>query len=639
MAKASGINNTLAVAQSFIQAAQEAINHASDYADGLLEVTDQLINDGVYVDGDENEYETNSSASSVKLKFEDSQNVEDGVEKTDRSISLTGKKLDTESSDTEFTGISFADKGSFKSSSDSVQESSKGNASLSYKPFTGSQEGLSRSVDIFAISESYSRSYNSKNSEGSFKSSQEAKFSFKGHLNDNSGELSGTVNSLSASQESSGSQQSNQSSAFALSSKAGITIEEGSASGNIDSISLSSKGDGLQFGREVLSSNGNFSYEGKNINANILSTDSVLEVASKLFAGDDILSGNDSAGSYGDYILGFAGSDSYSWNSVTGGEDTVNLSRYVPDLSLPGNEEIDTVAVSGASKAGQIRVTFVSAEIGNGKSIDSNDDDNGNAFGNEDGGLAVRLQLENAEGLTTGTVGRFDDEGMLFTAKSGTFDVRDLNSGAQRGDQFKTVFLGTANSLDVQNGTDKADYMNGGGGVDVLTGGKGNDFLVGGSGNDTLNGGKGSDSFLGGAGNDFIVINKGDSSLKFVKEVLQADKVLSFSTTDDTLVFDVKIGGYSEASLAVNSYAAALAAATSALADIGRTEDKSALFNFQFTQTGESSDTATGYLFEDYTGDGKIDQVIVFNGINNNGIDGLDITGLFDTTGASIMIT
>jgi len=649
MAKASGINNTLAIAETFIQAAQEALNHTSSYADGLLDVTDQLINnEGVYIDGDDNEYElTSANNSGAKLKFEDMFEGEDGVEKTERSINLTGKNLDSDSENAELTSIKFDNNNSFKSSSssaqefNSVKESNSGKATVSYTPFSGSQEGLSRLVDIFGISESYSRTSNSKSSEGTFRNSQEASFNFKGHLTANSGDLNGTVNALGLSYESSqkfsGSQEGKQRSEFALSSKAGITLDDGSTSGNIDSLSLSSKSNGLQFNREVSIGNSNFSYEGNDINANVLASENVLNVASKLFAGDDILSGTDNAGDYGDYILGFAGSDSYRWDSVTGGEDTVNLSRYVPNLTLGGNEEIDTVAVSGASKSGQIRVSFVSAEVGNGVASDV-DNDSGplSNDANEDGGLAVRLQLENADGLATGTIGRFDDEGMLFTAKSGTFDVRDLNAGTQRGDQFKTVFLGTSNALDVQNGTEKADYMNGGAGTDILSGGKGNDFLVGGSGNDTLNGGKGNDSFLGGSGNDFIVINKGDSGLKVVKEVLQADTVLSFASADDTLVFDVKIGGYSESSSAVNSYAAALAAATSALAEMGKTDDKSALFNFQFSNANE---TTTGYLFEDYTGDGKIDQVIVFAGINNTGIDGLDITGLFDTTGASILIT
>src|SRR3712207_6990744 len=52
----------------------------------------------------------------------------------------------------------------------------------------------------------------------------------------------------------------------------------------------------------------------------------------------------------------------------------------------------------------QIRLTFTSAEVGNGSATDAG------TMTNQDGGLAVRLQSENRAGDLTGKISRFDDE-------------------------------------------------------------------------------------------------------------------------------------------------------------------------------------------------------------------------------------
>ncbi|MGJ3627259.1 hypothetical protein AB5I41_10500 [Sphingomonas sp. MMS24-JH45] len=53
---------------------------------------------------------------------------------------------------------------------------------------------------------------------------------------------------------------------------------------------------------------------------------------------------------------------------------------------------------------------------------------------NQDGGLAVRVQAEDADGNLTGPVSRYDDEGITFIAGTQgiTFDVRDLVGRAAR---------------------------------------------------------------------------------------------------------------------------------------------------------------------------------------------------------------
>ncbi len=164
-------------------------------------------------------------------------------------------------------------------------------------------------------------------------------------------------------------------------------------------------------------------------------------------------------------------------------------------------ESADEVEVKPDKGTTQIRLTFTSAEVGNGSAID------GGTLANQDGGLAVRLQAEDAAGNLVGPVSRFDDEGITFRSRDGaTFDVRDLVSGVARGDRFDVVTLGTIRAdLFDERGEAENYYINGGMGDDSIYGGDGNDFLVGGAGNDLLVGGPGDDSFIGGGGSDRIL--------------------------------------------------------------------------------------------------------------------------------------
>ena len=183
-----------------------------------------------------------------------------------------------------------------------------------------------------------------------------------------------------------------------------------------------------------------------------------------------------------------AGVDSYTTNITTSAADSVNLGAG-----------LDRVTVNAAA-AGQVRLTFTSAEVGNGAANDSN------TLANQDGGLAVRLQAEDGSDGLTGPVTRTDDEGMIFIGGTGvTFDVRDLPSGVSRGNAFEVAVLGT-NADDVLTAVQAARpyYFNAGAGNDSITGGTANDFLVGGSGDDVLAGGAGNNSYIGGAGIDTL---------------------------------------------------------------------------------------------------------------------------------------
>ncbi|MFS0738102.1 hypothetical protein ABC347_13720 [Sphingomonas sp. 1P06PA] len=213
-------------------------------------------------------------------------------------------------------------------------------------------------------------------------------------------------------------------------------------------------------------------------------------------AGDDVLNGGEGQNNYiggagNDIINGGTGQDRVFINPEFEGGDTINLGTNPADA-------VDIVNVQGA--ATEYRLTFTSAEVGNGNANDSG------ALANQDGGLAIRLQREDANGNLVGAVTRIDDEGIVINSPlaSAGFDVRDLVSGVSRG-VFSLVYLGTAaDDFNIAPSTLRSQYMNGGLGNDTLTGATIDDFLVGGAGNDVLSGLGGNDQFLGGTGNDTI---------------------------------------------------------------------------------------------------------------------------------------
>jgi Ca2+-binding RTX toxin-like protein len=264
-------------------------------------------------------------------------------------------------------------------------------------------------------------------------------------------------------------------------------------------------------------------------------------------SGDDYLvggSGNDelTGGSGHDHLFGGSGSDRAFFNVSTGSSDTVNL-----------GSGSDIVSVSAAS-AGQVRLTFTSAEVGNGLATDAG------TMTNQDSRLAVRLQSENSSGELVGEVSRFDDEGITFVAsRSGlTFDVRDLVSGAARGDQFEVVSLGTkgADTLTAVRSGD-AYYFNAGMGNDRVTGGRESDFLVGGAGNDTMDGRGDADRFIAGAGNDVLTGGAGDDTFIFNAAFAgNVDRIRDFRASDDTFQLDNAVFlGLTDGALSASAFA------------------------------------------------------------------------------------
>jgi Ca2+-binding RTX toxin-like protein len=211
-------------------------------------------------------------------------------------------------------------------------------------------------------------------------------------------------------------------------------------------------------------------------------------------SGNDTLTGNEGndsfIGGFGDdIIVGGIGDDTATFNITADGSDRVDLGA--------GLDRVVFVAPVGS----QIRITFRNVAIGNVSPTDLG------TSPAEDGGLAVRIQLEDAAGNLIGDVSRFDDEGISFIRSPGqTFDVRELVSGAQRGDFFDVVRFGTSGDDTISDaGRAIRYYDDGGAGNDTLIGGTLVDALVGGLGDDRLDGREGNDALVGGAGADTFI--------------------------------------------------------------------------------------------------------------------------------------
>ncbi len=268
-------------------------------------------------------------------------------------------------------------------------------------------------------------------------------------------------------------------------------------------------------------------------NGNDAITDAVGGGSNQLFgdAGDDVFTLNGgfnfiNGGTGNDVVTNSGtGTDVITHDMATGGSDSYNTGGGIDFVTLT------TVAGS------ETRITFTSSEVGNGSATDSN------SMANQDGGLAVRIQIEGNSGGLFGPVSRGDDEGVYYTASAGsTVEVRDLVSDASRG-SFRTAFLGTSGNdvLAAPTGdfANASLYANAGMGDDTVNGSTVDDFLVGGAGNDALSGNSGNDQFLGGGGND--AINGGDGN-DIATGGLGDDSIIG-GAGDDTAIINVATDG------------------------------------------------------------------------------------------------
>lgn len=243
---------------------------------------------------------------------------------------------------------------------------------------------------------------------------------------------------------------------------------------------------------------------------------------------DDLVGGAGSdtlVGGFGnDLILGGTGADVVIYNLSTDGSDTVDLGLGAGDVVL-----------LSAQNTNRIRLTFDSAEVGN-----------GNGLVALEGGLfigAVQVQAEDGGELPVGgNVGDFDDEGVTFVANVSGLGITVYDNATLRG-SFKLTSLGTSGNdsgagyMDFSGATYLASplYVHGGNGDDLIVGNTGADLLLGGAGNDTLSGGGGNDVIEAGTGNDTLsggvgndTISGGAGADRFVFEAVGADNGSDF---------------------------------------------------------------------------------------------------------------
>ena len=285
-------------------------------------------------------------------------------------------------------------------------------------------------------------------------------------------------------------------------------------------------------------------------------------------AGDEVLTGSQG----GDTITGGLGADIMSGGD---GDDTF-IYNGTPDTAVGetvnGGNGTDTVRLSSSTNL--TSVTFTDVE----------------AFSLADG---ATLTL---------TPGQIATRTWLITGTSGGA-TESLNVTSATSDSTSLASLTGLTNLSI-----------------FLTGALGDETLTGSTAADRITGGAGADSLIGGSGSDVFVFGSTDSGLTLGT----ADKIADFTSGADTLSLGLAgnatagTGNYVEAGASVADFAAALAAANTALAALNGTSAASQLYAFEF-------DGTNGYLFIDTDSDGASDQVIVLAGVTNTGISAGDI--------------
>jgi Ca2+-binding RTX toxin-like protein len=235
--------------------------------------------------------------------------------------------------------------------------------------------------------------------------------------------------------------------------------------------------------------------------------------------------------------------------------------------------------------------------------------------------IAVDLTAVNGGAVLTGldtiTMGTLDDVTLLASQLTGlTVAINGVAAANNVATVNGTTSADTIDLSNVINAATAAMSVNGLAGNDTITAGTGIQTITGGAGADTMTLGDDTDA-------DVVVIGNTDSGITLAT----ADTITDFESGSDQLSLGLAgsttadaTENYGEAAAAVADFAAALSAANNALATLNSngTTTAATLYNFQF-------DATNGYLFEDITGDGTADQVIILTGITDGDIAHTDI--------------
>lgn len=238
---------------------------------------------------------------------------------------------------------------------------------------------------------------------------------------------------------------------------------------------------------------------------------------------------------------------------------TVPASSVV-SINVLGNDEANTIDLSGVTSAAFTSLTSIRVDGANGDDLLIGSPDFGDSLIGGHGNDTLQGQggndtLVGGDGADSIEAGAGDDS---ITAGDGDDVVLgdDGNDTVAAGNGQDTVSGGNGNdSLEGANGQDSLsgdagdDTINGDGGTDTINGGSGNDLIFGGELNDSLLGGDGNDTINGQSGDDFIAGEAGDDSLVGGNGNDQMDGGLNNDTLNGNLGNDSMTGGDGDDSL------------------------------------------------------------------------------------------
>ena len=294
--------------------------------------------------------------------------------------------------------------------------------------------------------------------------------------------------------------------------------------------------------------------------------------------GDDILIG----GAGGDALIGGAGNNTYRYgagDAATGETITFNTAATATAETIDVTAATNLSAINGgALLTGLDKITM--AEAAN-----------------------ITVLASQVTGLTLAINGTALNATEVVTVSGATGTVNDTAdlSKATMTDATLTISTGAGN-----------DTIKGGASADTIVGGTGADTMTGGAGADVFQIAVATDTGITVATADTITDFSGQgANLDTLKLGLAGDNTAANAATPTT-------GNYVESTAAVADFAAALAAANTALAVLNSGSSAATLYAFQY-------DATYGYLFIDTDSDGDADAVIILTGIDHTEIAHNDI--------------
>jgi hypothetical protein len=327
------------------------------------------------------------------------------------------------------------------------------------------------------------------------------------------------------------------------------------------------------------------------------------------------------AGTTGDFVTYNAGAGNDVVKTTAGFLN--NISAASGSLKLEGGAGTDTLELTAAGAMTDAHFQFVTGfeKITNSGTNQAVDISTGGFFNTNFAG-AVEFATNSGTANTAINLQSYTGAATVATtvAANGATSVT-TGSGA---DKVTVTSAGAGTvAVDTGLGNDTVDMTNSAatGGTTILTG-AGNDIITGVVVAATITAGTGADAITVGAGAQTIVIGNTDSGIT----VATADSVTGFLSGTDFLKMGTAADAatanavnYSEASIAVADFAAALTAANTALATLaaGNTGAVEA-YNIQW-------DATNGYVFNDTNGDGTADQVVLLVGVTGASIAATDI--------------